>query len=227
MLGMRTSRARRPAGRPASASRLFAAALAIAVTGGLAGCATAGPVGGGASVDGEPTGGGPSGVAESSVAPEAPGVACVDWVSFGTPREAAAHAGAVLLGTVVERAGTVELFGVDANRWVVEVERVLERPEPPRDGGEPPPELPVSAGDRVPVVSTPETCTDGGAYPEGDPLDPATGLAGEDGAVIVILSGAWGDEAPEGVEDPSLITPYQGVVPPAPGGTLPAKWPVP
>jgi hypothetical protein len=146
---------------------------------------------------------------------------CVDWVSFRTPREAAADAGAVLLGTVVERAGTARLFGVDANRWVLDVERVLERPEPARQGAEPPPELRVSAGDRISVVSTPETCTEGGAYPDGDPLDPATGLGGDDGVVIVLLSGAH--EA----EDPSLLTPYQGVVTPTVDGTLPRKWPAP
>jgi hypothetical protein len=206
---MRTSRARRPAARSAVGPRLTTTVLTVAVVaaaaGGLAGCAAAEPVGG--EDPSEPRGG--------------TGVTCVDWVSFESPREAAAGADAVLLGTVVEQAGTVELFGVDANRWVFDVEHVLERPEPVRDGADRPPGLPVSAGDRISVVSTPETCTDGGAYPEGDPLDPATGLGGEDGAVIAILSGA------EGTEDLSLITPYQGVVTPVADGTLPQEWPAP
>ncbi|MFD2795377.1 hypothetical protein ACFS27_17590 [Promicromonospora vindobonensis] len=208
---MRTSRARGravcSAGRSGLTTTVLAFAVAVAASGGLAGCATAEPAGGGGPGTAAPMG--------------EPGVACVDWVSFETPREAAADAGAVLLGTVVEQAGTVRLFGVDANRWVLDVERVLERPEPLRDGAEPPPELEVAAGDRVHVVSTPETCTEGDAYPDGDPLDPATGLGGEGGAVIVLLSGA------QEVQDPSLLTPYQGVVTPTAQGALPLEWPAP
>ncbi|MDR7380654.1 hypothetical protein J2S48_000169 [Promicromonospora iranensis] len=186
----------------------------------LAACATAGPTGGE----------GPPGAAVSEDAPEPlptdpPGTTCLDWISFESPREAASAAGAVLLGTAVEQAGTVELYGVDANRWTFDVERVLERPEPLRTGAEQPPELPVSAGDRIPVVSTPETCTAGGAYPDGDPLDPATGRGAEDGTVIVILSGAWGGEGE--IEEPSLITPYQGVLTPTADGALPPEWPAP
>lgn len=66
-------------------------------------------------------------------------------------------------------------------------------------------------------MSTPETCTGGGLYPGGDPLDPATGLGGEDGSVIVLLSDG------EGVLH--LITPFQGVLTPARDGSLPAAWP--
>lgn len=194
---------------------------AVAAATALAGCASAEPAGGGD----------PPGTAVPLATPESlpsgpqGGPACVDWISFESPGEAAAGAGAVLLGTVVEQAGTIELYGVDANRWTFDVERVLERPAPLQDGAVPPPALPVSAGDRITVVSTPETCTEGGAYPDGDPLDPATGLGDDDGTVVVILSGAWGDEGD--IEEPSLITPYQGVVTPTADGELPPEWPAP
>jgi hypothetical protein len=154
-----------------------------------------------------------------------PGVACVDWVFFETPVEAAADAGAVLRGTVVEQDGTVQLYGVEANRWLFDVEKVLERPDPPRGGFEPPPELGVSAGDRIAVVSTPETCSGDSLYPGGDPLDPVTGFGAADGAVVVLLSG--GDGAVEGSEELRLITPYQGVLTPEADGTLPTEWPAP
>jgi hypothetical protein len=193
---------------------------------GLAGCASANP-------SGNPGGSGdPSGSPVTTTDPMAeeplgspPGVACVDWVFFETPREAAADAGAVLRGTVVEQDGTEQVFGVDSNRWVFDVEEVLERPDPPRGGFEPPPELEVSAGERIAVVSTPETCSGDNLYPEGDPLDPATGRGDADGTVIVLLSGA--DDVEEGSASPRLITPYQGVLTPTADGTLPRKWPAP
>src|SRR5690606_5159479 len=86
----------------------------------------------------------------------------------------------------------------------------------------------VRAGDTVAVVSTPETCTPGGAYPDGDPLDPATGLAAPDGTVIVLLSTA--SDEPDVVDGGGvlhLVTPYQGVVAPDEDGALPATWPSP
>lgn len=217
---MRTSRARRPVSGLVSV-------LALAMAAGLAGCASA-------DLSGNPGGtssGDPSGSPVTTTDPTAeeplgsPGVACVDWVFFETPREAAADAGAVLLGTVVEQDGTAPLFGVESNRWVFDVEEVLDRPEPARGGFEPPPELEVSAGDRIAVVSTPETCSGDSAYPDGDPLDPATGRAAADGTVIVLLSG--GDGAVEGSDELRLITPYQGVLTPAADGGLPAEWPAP
>ena len=168
----------------------------------------------------------PTDVRELPLPTDLPAQTCLDWVSFETPREAASDAGAVLLGTVVERSGTAEFYGVDSTRWMFDVERVLERPEPLREGAELPPEIPVSAGDRISIVSTPETCSgDGDPYPSGDPLDPATGRQGADGTVIVVLSGAWGDDSELG--EPSLITPYQGVLTPTDDGALPAEWPAP
>lgn len=193
-----------------SARQACTAVLALAMAAGLAGCASAEPV---ATTDPATT---------EPVQP--PGVACVDWVHFETPRDAAADAGAVLRGTVVERDGTAQLYGVEANRWLVDVEEVLERPDPARSDVEPQPELMVSPGERIAVVSTPETCS-GSLYPEGDPLDPATGLGDADGTVIFLLSAAGGTG--EGGEGFHLITPFQGVVTPASGGTLPPEWPAP
>jgi hypothetical protein len=124
----------------------------------------------------------------------------------------------------VEQDGTAQMYGVEANRWLVEVEEVLERPDPPSGRPQTQPEVAVSAGDRISVVSTPETCSgDGNAYPDGDPLDPASGRGGADGTVIVLLSG--GDGAAEGSEELRLITPYQGVLTPTADGALPTEWP--
>ena len=191
--------------------------MTMALPGALAGCAAADPAGGAEE---------PASAAEPL---SAPGAACVDWVSFETPGDAAADAGAVLRGTVVERDGTARLYGVEANRWLFDVEEVLERPEPAPGGAEAPPELTILPGERISVVSTPESC--GGqddVYAEGDPLDPATGLGGAGGAVIILLSGASGTEEGLAVEDGGglhLITPFQGVVTPAGDGALPAEWP--
>lgn len=156
--------------------------------------------------------------------------ACVDWVLFETPAEAASGAGVALRGTVVEQDGTAQMYGVDANRWLVTVEEVLERPDPPSGYPQAEPELEVSPGEQIAVVSTPETCSVRG-YPGGDPLDPASGLGGEDGSVIILLSAALGDGMGDGsaeeddVDDFHLITPYQGVLTPAKDGALPSEWP--
>ncbi|MFC8797389.1 hypothetical protein ACFT2C_06630 [Promicromonospora sp. NPDC057138] len=198
------------------------AVMATATAGGLAGCAAAEPAGGAE----------PSGTAETlgvtqdrAQGPmDPPGVACVDWVFFETPAEAASDAGAVVRGTVVEQDGTAQMYGVDAHRWLVTVEEVLERPDPPSGRPQTQPELEVAPGERIAVVSTPETCS-GDAYPEGDPLDPPSGVGGADGSVIVLLSAASGEEG--AADDYSLITPFQGVITPVADGSLPSKWPTP
>ena len=197
------------------------ALIAVVAAATTAGCASAQPAGGA-----EPPG--TSGTAGPTREPTElltgqPGVACVDWVSFATPAEAASDAGAVVRGTVVEQDGTAWMYGVESQRWLVDVEEVLERPEPPTDRVEPQPELEVSPGERIVVVSTPETCS-GDAYPGGDPLDPASGRSGADGTVIVLLSAASEEDEVDGYH---LITPYQGVLTPARDGGLPAKWPAP
>ncbi len=149
-------------------------------------------------------------------------MACVDWIFFETPAEAASDAGAVLRVTVVEQDGTAQMYGVESNRWLVDVEEVLERPDPPAGRPQTQPELEVSAGEQIAVVSTPETCSEE-AYPGGDPLDPASGLVGADGTVIILLSAASGEESDVGGFH--LITPYQGVLTPAQDGALPSEWP--
>lgn len=208
---------------------------------GLVGCADAGSAGG-SPAPAEGTAGGVAGEAPEGAAEETSGdlleglpgggVACVDWVRFVTPEEAAADAGAVLLGTVVERDGTARMFGVEAHRWLFEVDEVLERPDPGSSrvnpAAEPPPELEVSPGEQISIVSTPETC--GGAdnpYPGGDPLDPATGAGTESstGSVIVLLSGSTDDGSTDEPVGFHLITPYQGIVFPEADGSLPAEWP--
>jgi hypothetical protein len=184
----------------ASAAAVLAAAAAL--SGWLTGCAAVG---------------------STTTTTATSGEACADWVTFESPDEAAADAGVVLRGTVVEREGTARFFGVDAHRWLFDVEEVLERPEP-RGGVEPPPEVEVAPGERVTVVSTPETCSGGGMYPGGDPLDPATGLGDADGSVIVLLSEGDGQG---GEGELHLITPFQGVLTPDEDGSLPGEWPSP
>lgn len=205
------------------------------LVGALAGCASEAPVGGSPGAAGgagqetaQETAQGTTEEADLLDGLPQDGVACVDWMRFLTPTEAASDAGAVLLGKVVRHDGTTRLYGVEANRWLFDVEAVLDRPAPEdsrvNPAAEPPPELEVSAGDRVSVVSTPETC--GGAdsaYPGGDPLDP--GKAQGSGPVIVLLSGSTDDGSTDEPVGFHLITPYQGVVLPTDDGGLPAEWP--
>jgi hypothetical protein len=110
----RTKSARTPSTRTTA---LVALAIGAAAAGGLAGCAAEQATGGGAE---------PSATVETALetAPE-PGEACVDWMRFGTPAEAAADAGAVLRGTVIERDGSARAYGAEASRWLVQVEEVL------------------------------------------------------------------------------------------------------
>lgn len=222
---MRTTRAAsRLISRSALRTAVVSASVAAVTAGGLAGCAAAQPAGGA-----KPSGTGET--VDSSQDPlGGPGVACVDWVFFETPAEAASDAGAVLRGTVVAQDGTAQMYGVESNRWLVTVEEVLERPDPPSGRPQTQPELDVSPGERIAVVSTPETCS-GEAYLEGDPLDPASGLAGADGSVIILLSAASGDGSGDGSAEQDdvdyfhLITPHQGVLTPAKDGALPSEWP--
>ncbi|WP_157602708.1 hypothetical protein [Promicromonospora kroppenstedtii] len=224
---MRTSRARR------AATVVMTTALAGALAGGLTGCAAADLPGGASGATGGADGKTARASNETTSDPteedllgepldQMAGAACVDWVRFVDPAEAASAAGAVLLGNVVERDGTADLYGVEAHRWLFDVEEVLERPDSEIPGWEPPEELAISPGERISVVSTPETC--GGrdsAYPAGDPLDPATAP----GPVIVLLSGSTEDGSSDSEVGFQLITPFQGVVPPEDDGALPAEWP--
>lgn len=197
-------------------------AMVAAAVGGLAGCASEQPAGG-AEPSGTAETADTSGLPTEDPTQDPPAVACVDWVSFATPVEAASDAGAVLRATVVEQDGTAWMYGVESQRWLVDVEEVLERPDPPSGRPQTQPELDVSAGEQIVVVSTPETCSEE-AYPGGDPLDPDSGLAGEDGTMIVFLSAASEEDEVDGYH---LITPYQGVITPAPDGGLSPEWPAP
>jgi hypothetical protein len=148
----------------------------------LGGCGAADVVG--ENLPGGPGGGGP--------------VTCVDWVLHATPAEAARDNLAVR-GNVVGPAGTQRVWGVEGALWHVDVEAVLTG-----EGVEP--------GERITVLSTPETCSgDGEEYPAGDPL-------AVEGEVVVILH----DDAESGLR---TVTPFDGVVAPAPDGGMPERWP--
>jgi hypothetical protein len=128
------------------------------------------------------------------------GATCVSWVWFESPADALTAADVVVRtdGAAGAR-GTVDAFGVAAAVHTIRVAGVLQGPG-------------VEIGDQVDVVSTPVTCTGGGAYPDGDPLDAP-------GDLVLLLHrdedlGAW-----------RTLTPGQGAVPPAADGGLPSAWP--
>lgn len=121
---------------------------------------------------------------------------CVDWVSYDDDEARAADSDLVADVRVVERDGTEQMFGSEANAWTVEVEDVLS----PLGDAE------IRDGDRLRVVATPVTCSEE-SYPDGDPLD-------VDGVVRVYLTDADASGT-DGIADGSwsLITPYDGVDP--------------
>lgn len=125
---------------------------------------------------------------------------CVSWVWFESPADASTAADLVVRTDDATGArGTAEAFGVAAAVHTVRVAEVLRGAD-------------VGAGDEIDVVSTPVTCTGGGTYPDGDPLDAP-------GDLVLLLHqdedlGVW-----------RTLTPTQGAVPPAPDGGLPAAWP--
>ncbi|MFC0674697.1 hypothetical protein [Brachybacterium hainanense] len=82
---------------------------------------------------------------------------CADWADFSDPALAFESADAVVVGTPAASTSTVPMMGVDAAVHEVAVRVVLK--------GE------VEDGGTIEVASTPETCSDGGLYPSGDPLD--------------------------------------------------------
>lgn len=130
------------------------------------------------------------------------GEACADWVWYQSPADAMADA-AVVVRTKGPTAsvGTTDMFGVTVNVHSVQVTDVLKGTE-------------VRTGQDVEVISTPVTCTDGGVYPDGDPLDAS-------GALIMFLywdadTHAW-----------RTVTPTQGVVAATGAGQVPLTWPAP
>jgi hypothetical protein len=131
----------------------------------------------------------------------AAGESCFDWVIFDTPADAVEDADVVIRATVAESAGTVELWGTRANAWRLDVEEVLAGSM-----------LGVLAGEELEVVSTPFTCGASGAYPDGDRLDtrePVVVFVEDDTTFDVVRT----------------LSPYDGVVAPAPDDGLPAAWP--
>ncbi|MHC9046441.1 hypothetical protein ACYX8G_17780 [Microbacterium saperdae] len=71
---------------------------------------------------------------------------CIDWVWFETPADAAAESDAVLLGRIVDQAGTSNYLDIPATTWNVEVDSWL-------DGG--------GEGDgEIVVTSLPRSCGD-------------------------------------------------------------------
>jgi hypothetical protein len=117
--------------------------------------------------------------------------ACVEWVRFETPQDQYDNASLVLIGKSVSRAGETSIYGQNATTHLVEVEQVLKGN--PGEGN-------------LRVTSTPPTCTVGGSYPDGDPLDTA--------ARVIIFASKQGDVW-------FTITPAQGVLPFPQGSKLP------
>lgn len=127
---------------------------------------------------------------------------CLDWVLFDSPADALADATAALRTTgPTSAAGTTQLFGAEANLHTVQVDAVLKGTD-------------LQVGQDVEVAATPVTCTAGGTYPDGDPLDAS-------GSLIVLLS--WDDDA----QVWRTMTPNQGVMAATADGTLPPTWPTP
>ncbi|MFF5478436.1 hypothetical protein ACFY5C_14020 [Streptomyces sp. NPDC012935] len=139
-------------------------------------------------------------VACSSASSAENGKECRDWPSFATPKDALEQADYVVTADVVKRVGNETVFGTEAHVYSVST-----------DG------LPVLKGDDVghtdlKVISTPQRCSGGDPYPDGDPLS-------EKKRVILFLTqedskGHW-----------RTITPDQGVLPTSGSdGTLPEDW---
>ena len=124
---------------------------------------------------------------------------CVSWVEFKNPADAMADATVVVLAEgPTALAGTTDLFGVDANVHSVQVADVLKGTD-------------VRAGQDLEVTSTPVTCTGGGVYPDGDPLDAS-------GTLVLYLS--WDLDAHVW----RTMTPSQGVIAATDGGQVPLTW---
>ena len=118
---------------------------------------------------------------------------CVDWVWFETPQDQYDHASMVLIGKSLGEDGETSIYGYEATTHRIEVERVLK--------GDP--------GERaLRISSTPETCSGGESYPEGDPL--------QTGERVIIFATQQGDEW-------FTMTPAQGVLPLPPGKEPPFR----
>ncbi len=115
---------------------------------------------------------------------------CASWVDFEDEESRVAESGLVVDVEVVGRDGTEPMFGADAHAWAAEVRTVVAD-----DDGD------VRVGDRLRLVSTPDTCAAGGLYGDGDPLDTT------DEVRVYLRQSDTDAEAWE------LLTPFQGVGP--------------
>ena len=152
----------------------------------------------GASVTGGPGTAEPSTHSTSSIpssanspVPSGGPFACVEWVRFKTPQDQYDNAGLVLIGKSLSQAGETSIYGHKATTHLVEVEQALKGN--PGEGN-------------LRITSTPPTCTVGGSYPDGDPLDTAER--------VIIFASKQGNEW-------FTITPAQGVLPLPQGSELP------
>lgn len=123
---------------------------------------------------------------------------CIDYAYFETPGEAVDDANAVVLGRVVEKAGTGKYDGVDAAIFTIAVEEWVKA----GDG------LGADQPEQIEVLSLPRTCGDSG--------DTLAGAVGGDALYLFLreVDSRW-----------ETLTPFQGQIPPGENGEIPAQWP--
>ncbi|MFM9455617.1 hypothetical protein ACSCB1_38165 [Streptomyces europaeiscabiei] len=125
---------------------------------------------------------------------------CGDWPVYATPREALEQADWVVTADVGREVGSETVNGAEAHVYSV------------RTMG-----LPLYKGDAVghenlKVISTPQKCSAGDPYPEGDPL------LDQKRAILFLTR-----EGTEGLW--RTITPTQGVLPATGDAKFPDRWP--
>ncbi|WP_314254240.1 hypothetical protein [Streptomyces sp. DSM 40907] len=141
------------------------------------------------------------GLMACSSASGAEGDACPEWPVYSNPQEALKDADYVVTADVTERVGNEAVFGTEAHAYSVSIKG-----------------LPVLKGDDIgysnlKVISTPQKCSGGDPYPDGDPLR-------EGQRVILFLT----REDPKGTW--RTITPDHGVLPVGSSSdSLPGRWP--
>lgn len=108
---------------------------------------------------------------------------CIDWVHFESLQEQFNQAALVLIGTPAGQEGETPAYGSKGRTHLIDVEKILKG-----DPGAKP----------LRISSMPQTCSDGGAYPDGDPL--------ENGQRMIIFATALDSEW-------FTMTPAQGVLP--------------
>lgn len=123
---------------------------------------------------------------------------CIDYAYFETPGEAVDDANAVVLGRVVEKAGTGKYDGVDAAIFTIAVEEWVKA----GDG------LGADQPEQLEVMSLPRTCEES--------RDALADAVGGDALYLFLreVDGLW-----------ETLTPFQGQVPPSENGEIPSQWP--